>query len=285
MRIGITGASGFIGSHLLQALERLPDVTVTALQRHDKNAPDSDTLKQFVKNKDLIYHLSGINRGTDEEILRVNILGTFNLVEAIKTHSSARMVFASSAQVYKPGKLKTPVRETDATVPVSLYGLSKKTAEDLLRLSGIDYVALRLSNTYGPGCRPYYNSVVATLCEQATLHEPLTINGDGRQGRDFIYIDDVVQAFILAGTMPQKATQPVFNVSSNRITSLRQVVGKIKQEYTRLAVTYRTEVKSEGVSCCCNNTRFRKLYGWKPKTSLTEGIKQTLCWLEERQQS
>lgn len=279
MRIGITGSSGFIGSHLRRALERLPDVAVTTLS-HDENDPNA--LKSFVKNEDLIYHLAGVNRGTDEEILRDNILRTFDLVEAVKTHSSARIVFASSAQVYKPGKTGTPLRETNATEPCSLYGLSKKTAEDLMRLTGIDYVVLRLSNVYGPGCRPYYNSVIATLCDRAVQQQPLTINGDGKQGRDFIYIDDVVQALVLAGTKPEKVAQPVFNISSSRITSLRQVVDKIKREISALDVEYKIEADSGGASYCCDNQRFRKLHKWKPKTSLTEGIRQTLRWFRER---
>jgi nucleoside-diphosphate-sugar epimerase len=281
MRIGITGASGFIGSHLLRALKQQRNITVSTFQRNSKNSFDASRLKAFVKNKDLIYHLAGVNRGTDEEILRDNIIGTFNLAQSIKANaSSARIVFASSVQVYKPDAGR--VGEDGAAEPASLYGLSKKAAEDIIRLSGLDYVILRISNVYGPGCRPNYNSVIATFCDRAVRSQPLVINGDGRQGRDFIYIDDLVRALALAGLQPVK--ERVFNISSNRLATLRQVVGGIKREYPALEATYRARADGpEGNPY--NNARFRKLYHWKPKLSLAEGIRHTLRWFEERNSS
>lgn len=282
MRIGITGASGFIGSHLLCALKQRRDVSVSTFQRNGKNPFDASRLKSFVKNKDLIYHLAGVNRGTDEEILHDNVMGTFKLVQAVKAQaSSARIVFASSVQVYDPA-VKAAVDETGETEPVSLYGLSKKAAEDMIRLSGIDYVVLRLSNVYGPGCRPNYNSVIATFCDRAVRQQPLLIDGDGRQGRDFIYIDDVVQALALAGMQPVQAR--VFNVSSGRLATLRQVVSGIKRVCPSLEVAYRAQASGPGGNPY-NNARFRKLYHWKPKTALAEGIRHTLRWFRERNPS
>lgn len=281
MRIGITGSSGFIGSHLLRALKQRRNITVATFQRNSKNSFDAGRLKAFVKNKDLIYHLAGVNRGTDEEILRENVIGTFKLVQSVKANaSSARIVFASSVQVYKPDVDR--VGENGVAEPASLYGLSKKTAEDIIRLSGLDYVLLRISNVYGPGCRPNYNSVIATFCDRAVRHQPLLINGDGRQGRDFIYIDDLVRALVLAGLQPVK--ERVFNISSNRLATLRQVVGGIKRECPALQATYQAQAGGpEGNAY--NNARFRQLYNWKPKLSLAEGIRHTLRWFEERNPS
>jgi UDP-glucose 4-epimerase len=282
MRIGVTGASGFIGGHLMNALQQLPDVTVTPLIRKRKNVPPTlAELKSFVRDKHLIYHLSGVNRGSDEEILCGNILGTLRLLVAVKTHGSpeTRIVFASSSQVYKHGK--NALKETHATEPESLYGVSKKSAEDLLRLSGLPHIVLRLSNVYGPGCRPDYNSVIATFCDRAVRRLPLRVDGNGKQERDFIYIDDVVQALIEAGTKKQTTRRAVYNVSSGRVASLRQVIGNIKRAGVGVSVEYQNG--NSGISFGCDPSRFQKVYNWKPETSLSSGIKHTLEGFDEGQ--
>ena len=280
MRIGVTGASGFIGGHLMSALKQLPGITVSSLHRKGKNPPPTLTeLKNFVKDKNLIYHLSGVNRGSDEEILCGNILGTLRLLVAIKTYGSpeTRIVFASSSQVYKRGK--NAIKESHATEPESMYGISKKSAEDLIRISGFQHIILRLSNVYGPGCRPDYNSVIATFCDRAVRRLPLTISGNGRQGRDFIYIDDVVRALVEAGTRRQTSRQAVYNISSGRVSSLRQVIGNIKRAGLLVNVQYQNG--NAGVSYGCDPARFRKAYAWKPDTSLAAGIKRTVQGFEE----
>ena len=114
MQVGVTGSSGFLGSHLTSALHQLADFEVTTLKRSSsKRFPEISELKSFIKNLDLIYHVGGVNRGTNEEIFEGNIQSTFNLLEAIRKHgnSSPRIIFTSSSQVYKninsPGKLIT----------------------------------------------------------------------------------------------------------------------------------------------------------------------------------
>ncbi len=285
MRIGITGASGFIGSHLVSALIDGNGNRVIPLERKNKNAaPTPEELKAFVRDKDLIYHLGGVNRGTDEELIDGNVQGTFNLLEAVKAHGSpsTHIVFASSTQVYKLTRVTTPIRETRATEPTILYGVTKKTAEDMIRISGIRHTILRLSNVYGPGCRPYYNSVIATFCDRAIHRLPLLINGDGNQGRDFIFIDDVIRAMVLTGMMDKDSKRNIFNVGSGRVTSLREVIGKIRDSGFKVDVTYRPEENPGDPSYCCDPERFRKWTGWKPRTSLTTGIRNTLKWVRER---
>lgn len=264
----------------MKALKQLPGTTVSPLVRKRKNAPPTlAELKNFVKDKNLIYHLAGVNRGSDEEILCGNILGTLRLLVAVKTSGSqdTRIVFASSSQVYKRGKIM--IKETHATEPESLYGISKKSSEDLIRLSGLDHIVLRLSNVYGPGCRPDYNSVIATFCDRAVRRLPLTIDGNGRQGRDFIYIDDVVRALLEAGTRTQTSKQPIYNISSGKVASLRQVIGNIKRAGLGVNVEYQNG--NGDVSYGCDPSRFSKVYTWKPETSLAMGIKHTLRGIEE----
>jgi UDP-glucose 4-epimerase len=282
MRIGITGASGFIGGHLMSVLKNLSGISVSPLLRKRKNSPPTlRELKNFVTGKDVIYHLAGVNRGSDEEILQGNILGTLHLLLAIKTYGSpqTRIIFASSSQVYQQGRANGLIKESRATEPESLYGVSKKTAEDLIRLSGLDHVILRLSNVYGPGCLPNYNSVIATFCDRTVKGMPLLIDGNGRQGRDFIFIDDVVQAMMLVSTGKQSKKRAVYNISSGRVSSLRQVIGNIKRAGENVNVEYQ---KTDGeYSYGCDSSRFQKNYRWQPATSLAAGIKDTLRGIRE----
>ncbi|MGK0178366.1 MAG: UDP-glucose 4-epimerase, partial [Nitrospinales bacterium] len=234
-------------------------------------------LKSFVTGVELFFHLGGVNRGTDEEILTGNVTGTLRLLEAIKRYGepSARILFASSAQVYRLKNRVAKISETSALQPESVYGISKKSAEDLIRISGLPYTILRMTNAYGPGCHPDYNSVVATFCHRAKNKIPLEINGQGKQNRDFIYIDDVVRAFVMAGFQNQPPVKKAYNVSSGRMTSLVKIVNTIKRFEPNLKVEFKPGAE-DGISYCCDASRYKRKYGWIPKTSLAKGIQQTL---------
>ncbi len=236
-------------------------------------------LNEFVKDKQFIFHLGGVNRGTEEEINTGNVLATQKLLRAVSQYGSSRthIVFASSGQVYTLPEDKTPLRETDRADPMSLYGISKKAAEDLIIESGLPHTILRLSNVYGPGCRPDYNSVIATFCHRAASRQPLTLHGDGSQGRDFVYIDDVIQAFILCGVQTETPPNDCFNVSSGRIVSLKQIIDTLNQVGAEILVTRKLKSDQRDDSYCCDATRIRRRYGWEPRTSLADGLKRTLC--------
>ena len=280
MRIGVTGASGFIGSHLIDALRK--NGKVTALSR-GKSLPSLAHLKNFVSGVELFFHLGGVNRGTDEEILTGNVTGTLRLLEAIQRYGepSARILFASSAQVYRLKNRVAKISEASALQPESVYGVSKKSAEDLIRISGLPYTILRMTNAYGPGCQPDYNSVVTTFCHRAKNQIPLEINGQGKQNRDFIYIDDVVRAFMMAGFQNQTPANKAYNVSSGRMTSLVRIVNTIKKFENDLKVEFKPGTEDE-ISYCCDSSRYKHEYGWSLKTSLTKGIQQTLKYFGKR---
>ncbi|MBT5472640.1 MAG: NAD-dependent epimerase/dehydratase family protein [Nitrospina sp.] len=274
MRIGVTGTSGFIGSHLTSALKKCGEVV--ALPR-GKSLPSLTQLKSFVFGVELFFHLGGVNRGTDEEILTGNVTGTLRLLEAIKKYGepSAQILFASSSQVYRLKNRVAKISEASALQPESIYGVSKKSAEDLFRISGLPFTILRLANVYGPGCRPDYNSVVATLCQRAKKKLPLKINGQGKQSRDFICIDDVVRAFMLAGFSGKPLTGKAYNVSSGQMTSLVKIVNTIKRFEKSVKVEFKPGVEDK-ISYCCDASRFKREYSWKPKTSLLQGIEKSL---------
>jgi nucleoside-diphosphate-sugar epimerase len=284
MRIGITGVNGFIGMHLFSALKKKGEVVVLP---RGKGLPGKQDLKRFVAGTDLIFHLGGVNRGTNEEILNGNIIGTSRLIDSILNAGkpSARIVFASSTQTYSLANYKVPIRESKKTNPDTVYGLSKQNAENLIRVSGVPFTILRLANVYGPGCKPNYNSVVATLCYRAVHGLPLVINGDGRQGRDFVHVDDVVQAFTLAGQEAFSGPGKIFNVSSGRIVSLKTIVKQICQRYKKTQVEFAMDKKNSEVSYCCDPSKFSGQYGWRPQVSLSVGIEQTLSYYRRKKKS
>ena len=122
MRIGLTGASGFIGSRLFSALKDRGE-KVSPFRRKKNPTFDTACFKKFVQDKDVVYHLAGVNRAKEEEIVTGNLLATLYLTQAIlETGSKARIVFASSSQVYDPVK-KSPFEESRPTNPVTLYGI------------------------------------------------------------------------------------------------------------------------------------------------------------------
>ena len=285
MQVGVTGSSGFLGSHLTNALHQLADFEVTTLKRNSSGKfPKTNELKSFVENLDLIYHVAGVNRGTNEEILKGNIQATFNLLEAIRKYSkpSLRIIFTSSSQVYKKTNLSGKlVTETYKTEPATLFGVAKKTAEDLIRLSGFEHVIIRIANVYGPGCRPEYNSVIATFCHKSVNEKPLKIDGDGHQKRDFIYIEDVIKAMILAGTKTNHFISGIYNVGTNRTASLRQVIRSIKSLGVKVKESYSLDTSTSQNSFSLDATRFKKQFKWTPKTTLRSGIKNTLLWFQK----
>ncbi|MBC8287926.1 MAG: NAD-dependent epimerase/dehydratase family protein [Nitrospinae bacterium] len=284
MRIGVTGAKGFIGTHLLSALKGQGSV-VTLPRR--KGLPGKQELKRFVADTDLIFHLGGVNRDTNEEILSGNIIGTSRLLESILNDGkpSVRLVFASSAQVYSWVNYRRPIRETGKANPDTVYGVSKQSAENLIKNSGISSVILRMSNVYGSGCRPNYNSVVPTLCYRAIKGLPLVINGDGQQCRDFVYIEDVVQAFMFAGFKSVAGSGKIFNVSSGRMVSLKQIVKQIGKLHKNTKVKFLMDKKNSEISYCCDSSRFSKKYGWRPRVSLSKGIERTLSYFRRRKRT
>ena len=280
MEVGVTGSSGFLGSHLTNALHQKTKFQVTTLKRNSsKKFPSINELKSFVENLDLIYHVAGVNQGTNEEIFEGNIQATFNLLEAIRKYgnSSPRIIFTSSSQVYK--KTRSPkelVTESYKADPATLFGVAKKTAEDLIRLSGFEHAIIRIANIYGPGCRPEYNSVIATFCHKSVNGEPLRIDGDGHQERDFIYVEDVINAMVLAGIKVNNFISGVYNIGTNRTASLRHIIQSINSSGLETKESYSPNASIGQNSFSLDATYFRQQFKWVPETTLQSGIKKTL---------
>jgi nucleoside-diphosphate-sugar epimerase len=191
---------------------------------------------------------------------------------------SARLIFAYSSQVYTRVNSKTPIRKTGKAIPNKVYGVSKQSEENLIRNSGIPFLILRMSSIYGPGCRPNYNSVVATLSHRAIKSLPLVINGDGQQCIGFVYIVDVVRVFMLAGCESLGGSAKIFNVSSGQMVSLKKIVKQISRFQKNTKVEFLMDKKNSEISYSYDPSKFSKKYGWRPKVSLVKEIEQNLSY-------
>jgi len=243
----VTGGAGFVGSHLADALVADNDVTVLdALTTGRRgNVPegvtlvegdlrDEETVAEHAAGADVIFHqaaLVSVAASTDRprESNAVNVAGTLALFEAAR-RSDARVVVASSCALYGHPEY-VPVDEDHPTEPTSPYGVDKLAVDHYARvyadLYGLPVVPLRYFNVYGPRQSADYSAVIRTFAEQARNGDPITVEGDGTQTRDFVHVSDVVRANLLAaGT---DAVGEPFNVGTGTETSIRELAEAVRE--------------------------------------------------------
>ncbi|WP_175073319.1 NAD-dependent epimerase/dehydratase family protein [Terribacillus sp. AE2B 122] len=296
MKAIVTGGAGFIGSHLVEALrnEGVEVVILDDLSAGDEaNIPQDVKLYQFdVKSADayravieeqpdVMFHLAA-QADVTKSILApvhdadVNIGGTINMLEASRTAGVKRFIFASTSAVY--GNIqKQLIKEDDIPDPISFYGTSKLSAEKYIQLFHkfyqLPYVILRYGNVYGSRQKPKgEGGVVAVFSEKLKRKEPITINGDGSQSRDFIFVKDIVTANLAAMRQQQNG---IFHASTGKSTSILDLVECFRQLYPALDVQFTSERAGDISHSCLCNEKTQKQLNWKPHTDVAEGIKRT----------
>lgn len=265
MKIAVTGAHGFLGKAVLKKL-RAKKISYSILDRKKHDLFDPKTLKKLVRGKKAVIHLAGANRAENIEIGKTNTLGTLSLLEAISQYApKARVIFSSSFQVY---------------LNENIYGISKKHSEDLIShyasKMGIKATIFRISNIYGPGGKPFYNSVIATLNHLIKTGQPLKINGDGFQTRDFIFVEDVADAIVRAILIKKQKPFEIFDICSGKETALNEVLQLIKElSGKNFTVEYNRKIKEIPWPTKGKNFKLAKeILKWQPVTSLKEGLKK-----------
>ena len=242
----ITGGLGFIGGALVESLRDETAVRVLDSDTEGEVPPgvtliegdirEPAVVEEAVAGVDVIFHQAALVAVEDSvnrpiESHTVNVTGTLRILEAARRHD-ARVVVASSAAIYgEPDSV--PVAETDRLEPASPYGLDKLAVDHYVRLYhelyGLETVALRYFNVYGPGqAGGDYSAVIDVFFEQARAGEPITINGDGEQTRDFVHIDDVVRANRLAAETDAVGT--AYNIATGgsvTITALATAIAEV----------------------------------------------------------
>lgn len=279
--IGITGSNGFIGSHLSKALMNSDKYNLIIFDRQHNDLMLEESLKSFVSGCDIIFHIAGANRDTNANLIGINVLGTLNLLEAIKRYGKkeVKFIYVSSIQVYNPSCSNTVHQEEDQlSIPDTIFGISKITAEKLICIYDFDSIIFRISNTYGPQSRPFYNSVIATFCYQIANNKTIQILGDIEQKRDFIFISDVVAGLIEAIDYMGRQKE-VFNMGSGKLTSLSQIIRIIEKIAGKdIKVEYLPNRKENDGWVVTTQQNIHSKLNWGPNVDLENGLKQTYSY-------
>jgi UDP-glucose 4-epimerase len=301
-RIVVTGGAGFIGGHLADALvSRGDDVVVvddlsTGSRKHVPEGAElvvqdvAEGLGETFAGADAVLHVAGqasIFKSFDnpEGDLRTNVLGTINVIEACVAHGVERLVFAGSMTAYgEPERVPTP--EDEPCIPVSYYGVTKYAAERYVHASaprGLAVTTLRMFNVYGErqSLTNPYQGVLAIFLGSVLRGEPITIHSDGLQTRDFVYVGDVVDAWL--GVLDDEATNArVFNVGSGRETSIaelaRAVVSAAGRDPDAWEIRHGEAQAGDIRRSAADVGALRAATGWRAATPLEEGLRRTAAW-------
>lgn len=312
-RVLITGGAGFIGSHVAAKLLALGhEVTIIDNEStgHADNVPaaadyivgdvrhPADLEKAFAKKVDAVFHIAGqastIRSFADPlDDLNINIIGSVNVMQKCLEHQVPRLLFASSMTAYGLVSAE-PVPEATPCIPVSYYGITKYAAEryimatqDRLDLqTPLHTTAFRMFNVYGERQRldNPYQGVMGIFIGNVLRQEPITIHGSGEQSRDFIHIDDVVTAWILAWENEQAFGQ-IFNLGigvSQSINGLANaVMAALGQSRETHPVTYAPLRSGDQEHMTADISRAQTLLDWQPQVTFNEGVRRTVAWAQE----
>jgi len=247
---------------------------------------DDNLAVQLAKNIDVIVHLAA-NTGVGPSVenprsdCMSNVIGTFNYLEAARVNNVPRFIFASSGA--PAGEVEPPIHEELPPHPVSPYGASKLAGEGYCsayyRTFGVQTVALRFGNVYGPGSSKK-SSVVAKFIRNALVGKTLEIFGDGTQTRDFIYIDDLVRAVLLA-SMRDEIGGETFQIATNMETTVGEMtdmlVAILGQRNVQNIQVVNAETRLGDVKRNFSDTsKAREMLGWEPEASLEQGLVRTV---------
>jgi UDP-glucose 4-epimerase len=305
----VTGGAGFIGSHLVEGLlvrgyqVRVLDNFATGRRENLARMLDQiDLLEGDVRNLttvhtamrkvDVVFHeaaLPSVSRSVANplESNEVNITGTLNVLVAARDAGVKRVVYAASSSAYGNTQV-LPKVETMPADPLSPYAISKLAGEMYMRafaqLYGISTVSLRYFNVFGPRQDPntQYAGVIAKFVTCALQAKPYPVYGDGEQSRDFTYIENAVQANVLAGETPVEGA-PVLNIAFGARATLNQLIA-ILNELTgqNLPAQYGAERAGDVRHSHADIARARDLLAYAPAIDLREGLRRTLEWYRKQ---
>ena len=299
MNVLVTGGAGFIGSHLVERLvnekhsvtvidnllrgNKIPDYIQAQISFIEGDVRDKELVIDAMQGIDVVYHFAAV-LGVDVvadypvETMDVEVIGTRNVIEGIHKHKVKQLLYASTSGIYSHSAIeKTSLSEEVLVDPRTSYAMAKRYNEIYLAShfeeKGVNTVALRFFNVYGE--RQDNRMVIPRFLEQAALNLPLTVFGDGRQTRDFTYIEDVIKACI---RLLQSTGFHIVNIANEEewtISRLAEII--IEETASSSDITYVDAPKKrydyEVERRIGSSDKLFSLTGFKPSTSLMQGIK------------
>jgi UDP-glucuronate 4-epimerase len=311
MNILVTGSAGFIGHHLARRLvldnfvvgiDNLNDYYSVKLKEKRNSLLSQESNYKFINqdicdlegikkiildNKiDIIIHLAaqaGVRHSIENPFAyeKSNMLGTLNILEAARTLGVKKIIMASSSSVYGNSK-KTPFSEEDVVnSPVSLYAATKLSVEQMSytysHLYGIDIICFRFFTVYGPLCRPDMAPMKFSL--KILKNETIEVYNHGELQRDFTYIDDIVEGIVLGISYETKFD--IFNLGNDNPVKLMDFISELEKNLGKAKLEYKGMQPGDVYITYADLTKSRKLLGYNPKTSFSEGILKMCNWIKE----
>lgn len=283
--IAITGGTGFVGRHLIKRLVDEGCKINLLVHRNEFNHPQVETIRgnlvssegldKFLNDAKVVIHLAGRFAPPNSEIFKNNVAATFNLLEKCVEHKIETIIFSSGIALYgePPGRAW---KETDKPKPNTIYGLSKLLAEEITRYWSdnhhIKYFLLRFPNIYGPGNQ---KGVIFNFLKEIHKKGKVIIYGDGKQKRDFLFIDDAVEAIIK--TLDYQGPSDVFNIGLGKTISLLELVALLEKILKRKIPIEFKQPEAHVVRTLSGEIKkAKKLLSWQPSVSWEEGFKLTI---------
>jgi UDP-glucose 4-epimerase len=298
----ITGGAGFIGSHIVESLTqdghrvRVLDNFLSGKRSNLDGFPgveifegdvrDPDAVHRAAAEMEYILHLAAVVSVVEsverpDDALAVNVQGTWNVLKAARAAGARRVVLSSSCAVYGDGAV--PARETQAPRPLSPYAASKLAGEALAVSASaslqLPTVCLRYFNVFGPrqDASSPYSGVIAIYAARLAKRQPVRIYGDGRQTRDFIFVEDVVRANRWA-CASEPAVGGVWNIGTGRGRSVRELLDTLAALFeTKADVHYEAPRAGEIRHSRCDPSATRRI-GFRPGVDFREGLRRTVAW-------
>lgn len=287
MRVLVTGAAGFLGRHVARQF-RDSDWSVIGfdvalfeepgIELFQGDFTEANSIEQATRNVDVVAHIGAIGdvylAGNQPPLAaEVNVVGTANVLEAARRHD-VRVVYASTWEVYGD-PVHEPIDETHPTMPDHPYSITKLAGESLVlaasKLAGTSTISLRLGTAYGSGLRP--NSVFRVFIDKAVAGDPITIQGDGTQGRQFTHTEDIARAFVLAAESDLSGI--ALNVVAPETISIKELAESIIDRYPTELV-FGEARPGDVPPALVSADRARELLAWQAQIPFQRGLDELI---------
>tara|TARA_B100000795_G_scaffold269717_1_gene260047 strand:+ start:743 stop:1663 length:921 start_codon:yes stop_codon:yes gene_type:complete len=301
-KVLVTGGAGFIGSHIVERLikegnsvtvmdtllrgNKLTKDTFNAVEFLEKDVRDETAVNNAMKNVDVVFHLAavlGVDVVADNpvETMEVETIGTRNIARAALRNDVQKILYASTSGIYGHSAMEQAVNEEVMVDPRTSYAMAKRYNEIYLAAlneeKGINTVSLRFFNVYGP--RQDNRMVIPRFIEQAKAGNPITVFGDGKQTRDFTYIDDTTEACIRL--MEKSNGAQIFNIANEKEGCIEELAATIKQMTQSNSEIKYLEAPTKRYDYevgrrVGSSEKLKKAVGYKPDTTLAQGLDRIL---------